>query len=275
MPFQAGVDAAGLGERSRRRRRPCPFAWAAAGGDRRGTRCRRAALRSVPVTRWAGGRRRRGRWWRCCPSSRRAGPRRGGLRPGSAVRPRCRGRRCSSTATTSTRAVHVGRRGDRGRGVAGVAGAAGGVRCGCGARRRRRRRGRRCRRLRGGAGPGRRGGRAAEERGAVAVVGAGERSAVPRRRRRVPDLVARVPQARLTTPFAWDVLVGTTWHSVQAMAAERSRVFTRWAWWAPTRAGGGGGVHPWSRAAARPASCGLSAVAARVDVAVAAWCRSW
>jgi hypothetical protein len=49
-----------------------------------------------------------------------------------------------------------------------------------------------------------------------------------------PPVRDSVPHAIPTVPFAWVWAVGTVWHSAQAMAAERSVVFTRWAWCAPT-----------------------------------------
>ncbi len=68
-----------------------------------------------------------------------------------------------------------------------------------------------------------------------------------------------------TTPVEWLVELGTVWHSEQAMAAERSRVFTRWAWWAPT-ARVVVRVSPLVPTGGAAASCGLRAVAARLAV---------
>src|SRR5512137_429999 len=68
-----------------------------------------------------------------------------------------------------------------------------------------------------------------------------------------------------TAPLEWLVEDGTTWHSVQAMAAERSRVFTRWAWCAPTPRNVVA-VFPAVSTGGAAGSCGLSVVAARVAV---------
>src|SRR5512143_1161268 len=65
-----------------------------------------------------------------------------------------------------------------------------------------------------------------------------------------------------TTPVEWLVEVGTVWHSEQAIAALRSRVFTRWAWWAPT-ARVVVRVSPLVPTGGAAGSCGLRAVAAR------------
>src|SRR5512137_1241110 len=69
----------------------------------------------------------------------------------------------------------------------------------------------------------------------------------------------------LTVPLACDVLVGTVWQSVQAMAAERRRVFWRWARWAPTPRAVVA-VLPVVSTGGAAASCGLSVVAARPAV---------
>src|SRR5512139_1227581 len=68
----------------------------------------------------------------------------------------------------------------------------------------------------------------------------------------------------LTVPFEWVVAVGTVWHSVQAMAAERRRVFWRWARWAPT-ARVVAAVSPFVPTGGAAGSCGFSAVAARAE----------
>ena len=130
------------------------------------------------------------------------------------------------------RAVHVGGGVDGGRGVAGVAGA----RRRCSVRVRAPpagRRGRSCRRA-WVAPPvqvGRRGWRRRQRRRRGSSWCRSAPVQVGRRRRRCGRAC---PRSMSTVPVAWACSVGTTWHSVQAMAAERSRVFTRWAWWAPT-----------------------------------------
>jgi hypothetical protein len=51
----------------------------------------------------------------------------------------------------------------------------------------------------------------------------------PFHRGTAPPVVARVPKARSTFPLAWAAVVGTTWHSAQAMA-ERIAPSRRWSW---------------------------------------------
>ena len=80
-----------------------------------------------------------------------------------------------------------------------------------------------------------------------------------------PPVRVSVPQVMSTTELACDVLVGTVWHSLQAMAALRSRVFTRWAWCAPT-ARVVVSVSPLVPTGGEAGSCGLSVVAARAAV---------
>ena len=48
-----------------------------------------------------------------------------------------------------------------------------------------------------------------------------------------PPVFESEPNTTSTAPFEWVVLVGTTWHSPQAVPAE-SVPATRWRWWAPT-----------------------------------------
>ena len=45
-----------------------------------------------------------------------------------------------------------------------------------------------------------------------------------------PPVPAMVPKVTSTTPLAWEVLEGTTWHSAQ----ERALPSLRWRAWAPT-----------------------------------------
>ena len=48
-----------------------------------------------------------------------------------------------------------------------------------------------------------------------------------------PPVLASAPNVTVGVPFEWLVLVGTTWHSVQAMAC-RVALCVRWLWCAPT-----------------------------------------
>jgi len=80
-----------------------------------------------------------------------------------------------------------------------------------------------------------------------------------------PPERASAPQAISTVPFAWVWAVGTVWHSVQASAAVRSVVPVRWARCAPTPRAVTA-VLPRVSMGGAAASCGFSAVAARVAV---------
>ena len=68
-----------------------------------------------------------------------------------------------------------------------------------------------------------------------------------------PPVVASEPKVTSTVPVEWVWEVGTTWHSVQAMA-------WRWSWWVPT-ARVVVSVSPRLPLGGAEASCGLIAVA--------------
>ena len=69
---------------------------------------------------------------------------------------------------------------------------------------------------------------------------------------------ASVPKAISAVPFAWVVLVGTTWHSVQA----KELPAFRWRAWAPT-AREETAVSPFEPLGGAAENCGFSVVSAR------------